>query len=149
MFVAASLIATVISAFALYYSVRGSRELGTAVRDRQVPDHIWDELKSAIPKADYNYLRATNKYMSSSPEDMISRLSYIGAAHDPGDPKQVRIAILELRLAEMHDDLRSLASKTPSDTHIIWVCLSSVATVSSLVALIFYLLQGGLHAATA
>ena len=139
-----ALLSLVISSGALLVSYRwASKGEDTQGGRGAVPDHVWEELQAAIPEADYNYLRATSDYMGSSPGDLIARLNHVGAVHDPGDPKQVRLSILELRLAEIEKRLAQTRSETPSDLHIIWISISSVATVSSLVALVFYLLQAG------
>lgn len=145
MFILGSLIISVVSATILYILLNRLSDDAASLETKEVPEHIWDDLKSAIPEADYNYLRATSSYMASSPEDMISRLNYVGAVHDPSDPKQVRLTILELRLAELDAKFEIAKKKIPTDAHVIWLSLSAVATVSSLVALIFYLLQGGLQ----
>ncbi|WP_146215577.1 hypothetical protein [Hoeflea marina] len=137
-----AVIALLVSGCALILSFRRIRPEAQE-NSAGVPDHVWEELKDAIPDADYNYIRTTSAYMASSPSDMIARLNYVGAVHDPKDPKQVRLTILELRLSEQDKKLETVSSRIPSDLHIIWMSLSSVATISSLVALIFYLLQNG------
>jgi len=137
-----AILAFIVSIAALFFSYRRS------VSDRngdaaKIPEHIWDDLSGSIPEPDYNYLRATSDYMSASPGDMIARLNHIGATHEPSDPKQIRLTIVELRISEIEKKVLSLKKSVPSDLHIIWISLSAVATVSSLVALIFYLLQAG------
>ncbi|NBB49798.1 hypothetical protein GVN24_16095 [Rhizobium sp. CRIBSB] len=125
---------------AFYFTILRKR---TSKESAPVPEHVWLELKASISEADYNYLRATSAYMGGNPADLISRLNYVGSINDPKDPKQVRISILELRLAELDALSKVTLAKIPSDGHIVWLSISSVSTVSSLVALVFYLLQKG------
>jgi hypothetical protein len=107
----------------------------------EVPEHIWEELKVAIPEADYLYLRATKEYMGQAPGQLIARLGYIGAIHDPDDPAKVRIVVLELRLADVERVVSAVKDELPSDLRIMWLALAAVSTVASLVALVFYLLD--------
>ncbi len=130
----------VLSIIAVWLSFRAGK-MATLQTADSVPEHIWDELRLAIPEADYNFLRSTSSYMGAAPADMISRLNYIGAAHDPQDPKQVRITILELRLADVEREVIGVREQSPSDTKIMWLAVSSVAGISSLTAFVFFLLQ--------
>ena len=139
-----ALLALIMLTGALLVSYRSvSKNNPNSNNHASVPDHVWEELQAAIPKADYNYLRATSDYMGSSPNDLVARLNHVGAVHDPADPKQVRLSILELRLAEVEKIALQARSDMPNDLRIIWISVSSVATVSSLVALVFYILQAG------
>lgn len=135
-----SIFALLVSTGALLVSLRSARKKQN-IPPADIPEHIWEELKLAIPEADYNYLRTTSSYMAASPGDMIARLNHVGAVHDPDDPKQVRLSILELRLAEM--EKRIDLQQIPTDLHIIWLSVASIATLSSFIAFIFYLLQAG------
>lgn len=125
---------------AIFVFVRRNKKEGGDVPS-EVPEHIWDELKAAIPEPDYVFLRTTSGYMGGAPSDLISRLSYIGAAHDPKDPKQVRLAILELRLADQERALKEVGRSMLSEVTVMWLAVISVSGVSSFVAFLFYLLQ--------
>jgi hypothetical protein len=128
------------SLLVIFLSARKAKK-GPLSNDVKIPDHIWDELKDAIPEADYNFLRTTSSYMGSSPSDTLSRLNYIGAIRNPANPTQVRITILELRLADQEREIFSLRRKIPNDVKVMWLSVSSVAGLSSLVAFVFFMLQ--------
>jgi hypothetical protein len=109
--------------------------------NNEIPEHIWQDLKAAIPDADYHFLRTTSGYMGETPGDLISRLSYIGAIHETGDIKQIRLTILELKVADQEKLLKVLVKDIPSEIKIMWLSVISVSGVSSLVAFVFFMLQ--------
>ena len=115
-----------------------------AAGPERVPDRVWHELQGLIPEADYNYLRATEQYMAGSSATLVARLGHIGAIHDVADPLKIRLTIMELRIADMQQEIERNRERIPTEYHIAWVSVAAVSTVSSLVALVFFLLQGGL-----
>lgn len=141
MYIGISILALVVSSVFLFLLLRRTDK--SSVSSAEVSERVWDELKSSIPEADYNYLRATAQYMSGNPGDLVSRLNHIGAVHEPKDPQLVRIAILELRMSDIQLEIDRTKNVMPSETHIAWVAVAAVSTVSSLIALVFYLLQAG------